>query len=64
MAKAVFDELSKDQPKPRFTVGIVDDVTHLSPGARTPTSVSPTTTSLRSSSASAPTAPWVRRRTR
>jgi pyruvate-ferredoxin/flavodoxin oxidoreductase len=30
MAKAVFDELAKDRPKPRFTVGIVDDVTHLS----------------------------------
>ncbi|MGV8908272.1 MAG: pyruvate:ferredoxin (flavodoxin) oxidoreductase [Propionicimonas sp.] len=30
MAKAVFDELSKAEPKPRFTVGIVDDVTHLS----------------------------------
>jgi pyruvate-ferredoxin/flavodoxin oxidoreductase len=29
-AKAVFDELSKDQPKPTFTVGILDDVTHLS----------------------------------
>ncbi|HLZ37291.1 MAG TPA: pyruvate:ferredoxin (flavodoxin) oxidoreductase, partial [Mycobacteriales bacterium] len=30
MVKAVFDELAKDEPKPRFTVGIVDDVTHLS----------------------------------
>jgi pyruvate-ferredoxin/flavodoxin oxidoreductase len=30
MAKAVFDELSKADPKPRFTVGIVDDVTRLS----------------------------------
>ncbi|HEY3337323.1 MAG TPA: pyruvate:ferredoxin (flavodoxin) oxidoreductase [Propionicimonas sp.] len=30
MAKAVFDELSTAEPKPRFTVGIVDDVTHLS----------------------------------
>ena len=30
MAKAVFDELKKDKPKPTFTVGIVDDVTHLS----------------------------------
>ena len=30
MAKAVFDELSKAEPKPRFTVGIIDDVTHLS----------------------------------
>jgi pyruvate-ferredoxin/flavodoxin oxidoreductase len=30
MAKAVFDELAAPDPKPRFTVGIVDDVTHLS----------------------------------
>ncbi len=30
MAKAVFDELGARSPKRRFTVGIVDDVTHLS----------------------------------
>jgi len=30
MAKAVFDELTLDAPKRRFTVGIVDDVTDLS----------------------------------
>ena len=30
MAKAVFDELRKPEPMQRFTVGIVDDVTHLS----------------------------------
>ncbi len=30
MAKAVFDELAKNAPRSRFTVGIVDDVTHLS----------------------------------
>ncbi len=30
MAKAVYDELGKDRPRPRFTVGINDDVTHLS----------------------------------
>ncbi len=30
MAKAVFDELAKDAPLKRFTVGIIDDVTHLS----------------------------------
>ncbi len=29
-AKAVFDELALPDPRPRFTVGIVDDVTHLS----------------------------------
>ena len=30
MVKAVFDELAKDQPKRRFTVGIEDDVTNMS----------------------------------
>jgi pyruvate-ferredoxin/flavodoxin oxidoreductase len=30
MVKAVFDELAKEIPKAHFTVGIVDDVTHLS----------------------------------
>ena len=30
MVKGVFDELEREAPKPRFTVGIVDDVTHLS----------------------------------
>ena len=30
MVKAVFDELAADQPRRRFTVGINDDVTHLS----------------------------------
>jgi pyruvate-ferredoxin/flavodoxin oxidoreductase len=30
MIKAVFDNLSKDKPRHHFTVGIVDDVTHLS----------------------------------
>jgi pyruvate-ferredoxin/flavodoxin oxidoreductase len=30
MVKAVFDELSKQRPKRHFTVGINDDVTHLS----------------------------------
>ncbi|MEJ2501409.1 MAG: pyruvate:ferredoxin (flavodoxin) oxidoreductase, partial [Campylobacterales bacterium] len=30
MVKAVFDELKKPQPQPRFTVGILDDVTNLS----------------------------------
>ena len=29
-AAAIFAELRADQPRPRFTVGIVDDVTHLS----------------------------------
>lgn len=27
---AIFEELEKAQPKPRFTVGILDDITHLS----------------------------------
>ncbi len=30
MVTAVLDEQKKDKPKPRFTIGIVDDVTHLS----------------------------------
>src|SRR5262245_18688964 len=30
MVKAVFDEIAKPKPKNHFTVGIVDDVTHLS----------------------------------
>ncbi|MEK7436753.1 MAG: pyruvate:ferredoxin (flavodoxin) oxidoreductase [Pseudomonadota bacterium] len=30
MAKAALDELAREQPKRHFTVGIVDDVTHLS----------------------------------
>jgi len=30
MVKGVFDELEREAPKPRFTVGIADDVTHLS----------------------------------
>jgi len=30
MVKAVFDEIAKDKPKRHFTVGIIDDVTHLS----------------------------------
>lgn len=30
MVKGVFDELKKDHPKRQFTVGIIDDVTHLS----------------------------------
>lgn len=30
MVKAVFDEMGRDTPRPTFTVGINDDVTHLS----------------------------------
>ena len=30
MAKAIFDELDKQHPKNHFTVGIEDDITHLS----------------------------------
>ena len=30
MVKSVFDELSKDDPRQHFTVGIIDDVTHMS----------------------------------
>ncbi len=30
MVKGIFDELSKKEPKNRFTIGIIDDVTHTS----------------------------------
>jgi len=30
MVKAIFDELTADQPKNHFTIGIIDDVTHTS----------------------------------
>lgn len=30
MVKGVFDELAKDEPKRRFTVGIIDDVGEMS----------------------------------
>jgi pyruvate-ferredoxin/flavodoxin oxidoreductase len=30
MVAAVFAELATERPRPRFTVGITDDVTHLS----------------------------------
>ncbi|MCY2951284.1 MAG: pyruvate:ferredoxin (flavodoxin) oxidoreductase [Planctomycetota bacterium] len=30
MVKAVYDELAKANPRPQFTIGIMDDVTHLS----------------------------------
>jgi pyruvate-ferredoxin/flavodoxin oxidoreductase len=30
MVKAVFDELGKEKPRRKFTIGIMDDVTHLS----------------------------------
>ena len=63
MAKAVFDELSKTAPKPRFTVGIVDDVTHLSLTPDTEFQV-PREHLSRSSSGWGRTAPWARRRTR
>ena len=34
--KAVFDNMKLETPKPRFTIGIVDDVTHLSLDSSTP----------------------------
>ncbi len=44
MVKAVFDELAKAEPKHHFTVGINDDVTHLSLDVRSePGRSSPTT---------------------
>ena len=34
MVKAVFDNMNAADPKNHFTVGIIDDVTHTSPGGR------------------------------
>ena len=41
MAKAVFDNLKRDQPKKHFTVGITDDVTHTSLPMNEPIDASP-----------------------
>ena len=62
---AVYDELTKDEPKRQFTIGIVDDVTHLSLHGEaveppTPPRKAP---SSASSGASAATAPSARTRT-
>ena len=64
MIRAVFDELAREQPRRHFTVGIHDDVTHLSldwkeePGAE-----SAGTSPKPSSGGSAPMAPSARTRT-
>ncbi len=64
MVAGVFAELARDRPRPRFTIGIIDDVSGLSlPYARRWTSSRPTP-SARSSSASARTEPSARTRTR
>ena len=34
MVKAIYDNLAKDKPKNHFTIGIMDDVSHSSPGLR------------------------------
>ena len=65
MAKTVFDELKKPEPKRGFTVGITDDVSHTSLAGRSRASTSSRRTSCgRCSSASAPTARSARTRTR
>jgi len=58
MVKAVFDELGKDKPKHKFTIGIVDDVTHRSLPWTPPGTSSRRTWCARSSTAWAPTARW------
>ena len=58
MVGAVFDELTKAQPQKQFTVGIVDDVTHLSLDYDPDFSTEKDDVSGRCSSASAATAPW------
>ena len=42
--KAVYDNMASDNPKPRFTIGIVDDVTHLSLDSSTPLKTDPEST--------------------
>ena len=42
--KAVFDNMKLDTPKPRFTIGIVDDVTHLSLDSSRPLKTEPADT--------------------
>ena len=66
MVKAVYDELAKPRPKRHFTVGIIDDVDHTCRSTYDPAfDIEPaTTSSARSSTASAPTAPSARTRTR
>lgn len=39
--KAVYDNMALNDPKPRFTIGIVDDVTHLSLDCSTPLKTEP-----------------------
>ena len=52
-AFAVFSELSKDEPRRQFTIGIVDDVTNLSRCLRTPTVRTPRRRGLSSASSGA-----------
>ena len=42
--KAVFDNMNRETPKPRFTIGIVDDVSHLSLDSSTPLKTDPEST--------------------
>ena len=42
--KAVYDNMNSSNPKPRFTIGIVDDVTHLSLDSSTPLKTDPEST--------------------
>ena len=58
MVKPIFDELGEARPRRHFTVGIVDDVTHLSlPVDHDFAHPAPTARSRPCSSGSAPTAP-------
>jgi pyruvate-ferredoxin/flavodoxin oxidoreductase len=63
MAKAVFDELRSRRRKRHFTVGIVDDVTHLSLKWTAASTTEPPACTAPCSTASAPTAPWAPTRT-
>jgi pyruvate-ferredoxin/flavodoxin oxidoreductase len=63
MCAAVFEELASDAPRPRFTVGIVDDVSGLSLAWHPIGDLEPASGCGRSSSASVPTAQWAPTRT-
>ena len=65
MVAGVFEELAREQPKRRFTIGINDDVSATEPALRRRRSTSsPRRPSAPCSSDSAPTAPSARTRTR
>ena len=63
LVKAVFDELTKEQPRTGFTLGIIDDVTHTHLDPDPDFRWKNPAWWKRCSTASAPTAPWAPTRT-